>query len=366
MILILASLAFFTPQGRTAVKTALFVPQVLPTVPIKPQQWFTSEPVREEVRYPALYGLGLADIYRIPDGKRRAAVLLFLGVNPTGRDDDRIVNLGNALARAGFVVMIPWSPSMMEKRIEASEIDNLVLAFKHLKEQDYVDPQRVGMGGFCVGASIAAVAASHTNINDDVAFLNFSGGYYDAQDLLKQITSRSSFYSGIVEPWAPDSLTNETFANHLIESLEDIAERELLTSIFVEQRRISSFDPQHLSTQGLAAYRLLSGVTLEETDALLAQLPSTFQDQLKLISPSTNIGDLKARVMIMHDREDNLVPSEESRRLADALASRGNFYYTEFSLFQHVDPTRSVGGLTFLKEGFKLYLHMYNIIRVTS
>ena len=366
LTVILVVLAFVTPQGRTAVKTALFVPEILPTVPIKPQRWFASGPVREEVRYPLFLGHGVADIYRIPDGKKRAAVLLFLGVNPAGRDDERVVNLSNALARSGFVVMIPWFPSLMEKRIDEREIDNLVAAFGHLSVQDYVDPQRVGMGGFCVGASIAAVAASHPSIRDDVAFLNFFGGYYDANDLLKQVTTRSSFYNGTVESWEPDSLTRETFVNHLIESLEDPGERELMTRIFVEGKDSDSLDVQHLSSEGQAVHRLLSGATLTETASLLSQLPSTLQAQLKLISPSTQIGNLKARVMIMHDREDKLVPSEESRRLADALSSRGNTYYTEFSFFQHVDPTRSVGGFTFLKEGFKLYLYMYNIIRVTS
>ena len=365
-ILIMIPLVTLTPQGRTVFKTALFVPQILPAVPIKPQQWFISEPLREEVSYPSPYGQGVADVYRIADGKKRAGVLLFLGVNPAGRDDDRVVNLSNALARAGFVVMIPWSPSMIEKRINIREIDNLISAFRYLKDQEYVDPQRVGMGGFCVGASIAAVAASHPSISQQVAFLNFFGGYFDAQDLLKQISSRNRFYNGNIEPWQPDSLTVEVFINQLIESPEDPIEREALSQRFMEKIDTDGLNPQDLSPEAQAVFKLLSGAPLEDTNALIEQLPATLLEDLDKISPSTSIGNLKARVMIMHDREDALVPSEESRRLADALSSRGNFYYTEFSFFQHVDATRSVGVLTYLKEGFKLYLHMYNIIRVAS
>ena len=365
-ILILIPIVTLTPQGRTAFKTALFVPQILPAVPIKPQQWFISDPVREEVSYSSPYGQGVADVYRIADGKKRAGVLLFLGVNPAGRDDERVVNLSEALARAGFVVMIPWSPSMIEKRIDLREIDNLISAFKYLKAQDYVDPKRVGMGGFCVGASIAAVAASHPSISHQVAFLNFFGGYYDAQDLLRQISSRNSLYNGNIEPWQPDTLTSEVFINQLIESLEDPIEREALSRRFLEKIDADGLSPQELSPEARAIFKLLSGVPIEDTNSLIKQLPARLLDELDKISPSTSIGNLKARVMIMHDREDDLVPSEESRRLADALSSRGNFYYTEFSFFQHVDATRSVGGLTYLKEGFKLYLHMYNIIRVAS
>ena len=83
---------------------------------------------------------------------------------------------------------------------------------------------------------------------------------------------------------------------------------------------------------------------------------------MKQISPSTHLDDLKARVMIMHDRNDRLVPSGESRRLERALRDRGDVRYTEVLAFDHVRP--SGGGVWDLaKEGLKLYRHMYGIIR---
>ena len=68
----------------------------------------------------------------------------------------------------------------------------------------------------------------------------------------------------------------------------------------------------------------------------------------------------------MHDREDALVPSEESRRLANALPAENEAYHTEFSLFQHLDPTRPVSPPVYVKELWKLYLHMYNVLREFS
>jgi hypothetical protein len=65
----------------------------------------------------------------------------------------------------------------------------------------------------------------------------------------------------------------------------------------------------------------------------------------------------------MHDREDQLVPSYESRRLFDVVDGRGNTYYTEFSFFSHVDPTEQVGFTGYITEGFKLFLHLYNVFR---
>ena len=37
----------------------------------------------------------------------------------------------------------------------------------------------------------------------------------------------------------------------------------------------------------------------------------------------------------MHDRNDRLVPVEESIRFNDSLKSNGSIYYTEFSSFQN-------------------------------
>ena len=41
---------------------------------------------------------------------------------------------------------------------------------------------------------------------------------------------------------------------------------------------------------------------------------------------------------IGHDRDDLVIPVEESRRLRRELAGRGGVHYTEFALFEHADP----------------------------
>ena len=68
----------FTPQGRAGFDTALFVAQVL-ELPVKPQSWFTDEPLRQEVHYQSADGTDVAEVYRLPHGEPRAAVLLSLG-----------------------------------------------------------------------------------------------------------------------------------------------------------------------------------------------------------------------------------------------------------------------------------------------
>ena len=370
VVLVLASVATVliaaTPQGRTGVRAALLVAQVVPDFPFKPQTWFTADPTRTEIGYPLADGRGVADLYEPAGDGRHAAVLLFLGVNPAGRDDERVVNLATGLAGAGMVVMIPWSDTMTQKRIAVEEVDNIVRAFEHLRRLERVDPERAGMGGFCVGASIAAPAAQDPRIRDQVKFVNFFGGYYDALDLMRAIASESRFYDEDIEPWDPDKLAREVFTNHLIESVPDMAERELLTRRFVDREEGVTIEPEGMSPTARTVYELLSGPDPAETERLLRSLPAEFLASMQAVSPSVNIDKLRARVLIMHDREDALVPSEESRRLADALEDGGNVYHTEFSFFQHVDPTQSVNPVTFGKEAYKLFVHLYNILRIAD
>ena len=353
----------FTPQGRAGFHTVLFVLQVL-EVPVQPQPWFTEEPVRREVTYPQAGGTGVADIYRIPDDKERAAVLLFLGANAAGRDDEDVVNLGNALARAGFVAMFHWSPTMaLQYNMDASEIENLVWAFQYLREREFVDRRRVGMGGFCVGASFALVAAADARIRDDVSFINAFGPYYDARELLLQVATRSRIYQGQREPWDPDRLTLKVFANELIETLADPREREVMTRLYLERQEIPQSDLEGLSDPARRVRLLLDGTTPQKAQQVYRELPADFRESMSRISPSTYVGSLKARLMILHDRDDPLVPAAESRRLASALEQRGDLRYTELLAFEHVRPSSGSGGWELAKEGFKLSRHMYGLVR---
>ena len=108
LLVVIGLILWVTPQGRTAVKTALFLPQVLPEISIKPQKWVTSDPVWDVVTYPKGDGLGTADLY-LPSGSgKHRAELIFLGVvaDPP-RKDPRVVDLAEGLARSGMVVFIP-------------------------------------------------------------------------------------------------------------------------------------------------------------------------------------------------------------------------------------------------------------------
>ena len=364
-VLLITLAIALTPQGRTGLRTALFVLQLLEQ-PLKPQSWISDEPLRQVAAYVSPSGSDVADVYRMPDGSPRAAVLLVIGASPEGLDDPNAVNLGKALARAGFVTMMHWSPTMgLEANISPTEPENIVQAFLYLENQDYVDRERVGLGGFCVGASLALVAAADPRISDRVAFVNAFGPFFDAEKLLVQAASRSVTHEGEQMAWQPDPRTLRVLANELIETMDDQTDTEILTRIYIDKGEATPAELASLSARGRVAVRLMDGVTPEEAESLYSTLPPSFGENLARVSPVTYIGGIQAPLLVMHDRDDRMVPVSESRRLVQATQDSLDVRYTELSAFDHLLPEAG-GLLARVRQGIQLYMHTYHAIRLAS
>ena len=354
-----SAVVFFmiTPQGRASVNTAKLISQIVPSLPAI--TWLQPEPIRTRVEVPTPEGLRDADLYRPPGDGPYAATVLFLGVAPAGGDDPRVVDLANGLARSRMVTLVYWSPEKLEGRLHPPDIHNLVAAFTYLQSLPYVDASRVGFAGFCVGASFALMAAAQEEVRDQVAFVNAFGPYYDLTDLARAIGTGTRSYGGQTLSWAPDALTREVATKLLLEYLNPNEASRIAQAL-----EGGTQEPlQGLSAEALAVQRVLLGGTEEQIESAVASFPDELLRQMALISPRSYIDGLTAPVLIMHDRADALVPSGESRRLADALAERGNVRYTEFSLFQHMDPTRPLGLWDQGRELNKLFWHLFAIIR---
>lgn len=340
-VVIVAALALFRPL-TTAIHTAAFAAQVLPS-PFQPQPWLAGQPEHVVAEFPRYDGsMGSGDIYVIPDGKRRAGLVVFLGANAAGADDPDVINLGQALARVGFAVMYYWSPTMGERaQVDSGEIANIVAAFDHLRRQEFVDPDRVGLAGFSVGASFALVAAADPRIADDIAFVNAFGGYYDTADLMVQIAAGRAIDNGGDIPWEVDRLTRQVYDNMLTPESESPAERALLEGT----------------------------TSIAEARARYAELPESFRAEVNSIAPSHHIDLWSSNTVmrVMHDRGDPLIPVGESRRMVQALQQQRpdvSVYYTETDIFRHVRPDAETDLKSMLAGAFQLYRHMYHIVAV--
>ena len=341
IVIIVAALVLWHPAA-TVLHTVAFVVQMLPG-PVKVQRLLTPEPRRMTTTFLQHDGtLDEAEVFVIPDGKKRAAVLIFMGATPHGTDDPDAVKLGQALARTGFAVMFYWSETMgLEARLDPADIVNVVGTFEHLARQPYVDPERLGLAGFSVGASFALAAAADPRIADDIAFVNSFGGYYDLAGLIAQIAAGRALDGATDTPWEVDELAHKVFTNTLLAEPQSHARNALLEGV-------------HSIDEAVRTYQ---------------RLPTAFRADVGAISPSRYVGHWSGETVIrvMHDRGDAVIPVEESRRLAAALRQERpdvELYYTETDIFRHVIPDADAEWKPLLKGAWQVCRHMYHIIHI--
>ncbi len=370
-VVVILLICLSTEMGRASIKAFLFIPQVISGSP-KPLEYLTPAPSREPIIFLTQDGqLAKADLY-IPSGRKdHPAVVFFMGVIPPESDDSRIVALAEGLARTGMIVMIPWLDTQYNNRIEENDITKLVDAFIYLENHPRVQKGEIGMGGICTGASMITIAAQDVRINDRVKFINSFAGYFDASDFIVATMSETRFYDETIHPWKPNKLTRQLIIDHLI-SNSARKDRYIIDKI-LDKGVWTEAEEKKLSKNGKAILTLISKPSTDLAQQAIHNLSKENRDFLSRISPSTKISNLRADVLIMHDTFDTMVPSEESIRLAESLktnSSVNDVYHTEFTLFQnavqvHKESGQSISTLAFISQAWKLYKHMYNIMRLS-
>jgi acetyl esterase/lipase len=329
-------------HGRVAVEAAIYLPDMVLQVPLpwRPIELFTDAPKVERVliEYESRNGPRSmeADLYIPADGGNGRAVVFSMGAPPLDLDEPRLVRVAEDAARAGLVMLVPFSERLDEERIEPEEIDALVAQFRYVQNVAGVDPSRVGFFGASVGGSLALVAAADPRIADEVDQVVSFGGYYDALDTFGAIATHHITYNGIDEEWTPRRHAERVMARQLIAAVDNARDRELLTQWFIERRER---EPELLvSAVGRNSYEFLANRDPDAVEELIMRLPADAVARLDELSPRTSIQRVSAELFIIHDRADPFIPYTESRRLGDEVGERPNAHFDEIRLFEHVEP----------------------------
>jgi hypothetical protein len=324
---------------RAVAKAAVFLLKVYPMLPSRPVDWVTKTPRVEKVSYPSRAGRVEGEIYRPPDAGPHPAVVVCLGVVPFGVDHPQVPVLGKALARAGIVALLYWSPNMRDFRLDPADVEDIALAYRWLVDQPYVDPARSGLIGTCVGGSFALMAAASPLIRDRIAFIFTYAPFSSMWTFARDIASATRSTGEERQPWQVDPLTRKVFVHSVTAALEPAEARRLRQGF--EEGNGGQLDPRSLSPDGQAVYRLLIQVSAGQAEAALRCLPPAMQARLDALSPLNYLREVRAPLIIqLHDVGDGVIPVSESRALHAALAGRAGAHYTEMQ-FQHLDPVKA-------------------------
>jgi acetyl esterase/lipase len=302
----------------------------------------------------------------IPGG--REAIIDVVGVGDN-RNVPQLVNLSRSLAREGVVVVNVGTPRLFQYQVAARDGEAVVQAFKLLEKWPGVDARRIGIIAFSAGVTLACMGAADPRIRDRVAFVAVLGGYFDVTGLLRTIGRRAQDVDGHVQSWQPIPTPLHTLASSVSNVLTP-TENQLLQKAFPEDNYGPALTEQEQAelTPGVAAfYHLLEGDEPGEVEQNLDALPPQIKVMLGQLSPMTVMGQVRAPIHLLHDRNDPSIPFSQGLAFAAALARTHHAYdFAAYSIFSHVEIKSGLSLGQWLSDGSKLFMVLNSILLVGS
>lgn len=298
------------------------------------------------------------------------AVVVVSGVNSKGRDHPAIPRIAGAVARMGAAVYVPELPIFFQTRVDATEIGRIAAAYQALAARPEIDPERIGIMGVSVGGSLALLAATDPRIADQLDWVAAFGAYADAGEILASVASHQYELNGEIVDWEPTLLVRQVTFALVTEQVTDPDDRAALRAAYqaayeAGEHPIPDANLELQTLEGRAAEVMLLVDTLEEGRTIVAAAPPDLRDLLDAISPLGSMGEIHARVYLMHDTGDQHIPYAHSRQLAAALeASGGDYRLGEFRLFDHVQP-ETADPLAAAPEVWKLFWYLREVVADT-
>lgn len=302
------------------------------------------------------------DLYR-PGDAVRAALVLVPGAAPRGKDDPRLVALALALARARFLVLVPEIESVRALEIGAADHLPIADAVRYLAERRAgpAEPS-VGLVAISYAVGPAILAALVPEAGRHVGFIVGVGGYYDVIAAITFFTT-GRYREAPTEPWRfrrPNEYGKWVFAMSNAERLDDQADRRLLRQIAERKLEDPAADvgalTARLGPEGASVYRLLINKDPERTPELVALLPPAIRSEIYgLDLRRRDLSVLRARLLLLHGRDDPIIPYTESAALAAAMPGRATLYLVDS--LAHVDL-----GPSGLVDTMRLWLAAYRLL----
>jgi hypothetical protein len=303
----------------------------------------TPAPIREEVSYVIGGRRRAGDLYLPGSGSPQAAIVLVPGAVPEGKDHEDLVAFASMLARLRFAVLAPEMSGYRELRIGPQHVREIADAFAHVSTREEWSPGgRAGIAAFSYAAGPAMLAALEDDIRGRVRFVLAVGGYYDLRTAIRFLTTGHFEDNGMEGQLAPSEYGKLVFIRTAQEYVKSAADRARLDAMVSARLRDPSADLSGLAAdlgpEGRSIYRLLSNTDPAQTGRLLAELPQPILALLESLTLSDKpLSILEARLLLVHGKDDRLIPYTESLALAAAVPPDRAQVFVFHRILGHVD-----------------------------
>lgn len=270
----------------------------------------------------------------------KAALLLVPGLAPEGKHDPRLVSLALALARARFAVLVPDLAGLSRQRVGPENVSQIAdalvfVAGTGMPKVERSAPRGIAAISYAVGPAL--LATLEPAVRGRVDFLVGIGGYFDIEAVIAYFTT--GFYrderQGTWRSGSPNEFGKWLFVNANAHRIRDPRDRVTLRAIAARRMR----DPEaaiddlvaRLRAEGAAVHNLLANTDPERIGALVDALPPGLREDLRALDlRDRDLSQAPRHVILVHGRDDTIIPASESVALAAALpAGRAELYLAD-------------------------------------
>jgi pimeloyl-ACP methyl ester carboxylesterase len=317
LLALLVAALLAVPVARTAFDVLVaiaFLVEFLSAGQYRPLSALTAAPRREPLPVAG------ATVDRWVAATGGTPLVLVHGYAPAGKDDPRVQKAAALLARAGFDVAVPTIPGLTRGRLRPADVQPVVATLAARAAPTVVVAVSVGAGP-------ALLAAADPSVRDRIRRVLSLGGYASAPALLRFFLTGEYAWNDVRGRVVHEPEVVRLFLEANADLL-DIPAREALA------------DPARAAD-------------------VLAAPPRAVADLLDALSPERVVGEIPARLVLVHGVSDRAVPYTESLRLAAARPERTRVVLVH--LLDHVEAGRPRAWVSALRELGALVLVVYGL-----
>jgi dienelactone hydrolase len=294
-----------------------------------------------------------------PDAPR-LAVLLVTGIRPAGIDEPRLIRLSRDLAKTRVTVVTPEIRELMDFRIAPVVTDRIAEAATWLLANPHLaGGGAIGLMGVSFSGGLAVVAAGRPSLRGRLDFVLSLGGHDDLARVLDFLCSRPA--DGARPPHdygvavALLNVTDRLVPDGQIDALRVAVRR------FLDASYLARFD-RTAAMREFEALSVEARALPEPSATLLAylaardvpRLASLLRPHLRAYAEHAALSPARSPlpsvpVYLLHGRDDDVIPSSESRFLADRLRGHAPVHLLVTGVISHADADQPAHALDVMR-----------------
>jgi len=260
----------------------------------------------------------------VPAGEGPYPTVVFVnGAVLEGRRLPAVRRLGDGLARAGYLTVVPDLPGLTSDAITAETTEEAVEVALAVTEWPEAEGGRIGLVGGSTGATLAILAAEDPRLSRRVRAVAGVAPYADIRTVISLGTTGHYELDGRFVPYEAEPFLSYAVARSLISALPPGEDRERLLD---EMRPIPRDAPDplgplrerrtdDLGLEARSVVELIANTDPERFEELYAELPAGIRHDLERLSPIDTDGRVRAPVEIVTGPQDRYFPVTESYEL---------------------------------------------------